>query len=172
MPAPPAALAPTSAATRCGAFRAACSCRRGYSGRGCGGAGDQEWQLPPRGRRRSCDAAELDRRVARVTVVGPHHPHFGGSFLVSNRHSGRGPELIVIRPPDGRERSISTSVTDLGRGSDGRPGSRGASIFVRTLLPLTARLFWRATRNSVSALTGMAGLSTSLAPAIASPIYR
>lgn len=89
-----------------------------------------------RGRRTSCDAAELDRRVARVTVVDPHHPLYGGSFLVSNRHSGRGPELIVIRLPDGRERSISRLVTDLGGGSGEWPASRGALISVRTLLPL------------------------------------
>jgi hypothetical protein len=87
-------------------------------------------------RRTCCDAAELDRRVARVTVVDPHHPLYGGCFPVSDRRSGRGPELIVVRLPDGRERSISRSVTDLGRGSDGRPGSGGALISVRTLLPL------------------------------------
>jgi hypothetical protein len=55
------------------------------------------------------DATPLDGRVAQVRVVDPHHPLHGGCYPVSERPSGRGAALIVIRLPDGRERSIPRS---------------------------------------------------------------
>lgn len=103
-----------------------------------GGPGGRWRRRSPPDRRASRDAAELDRRVARVRVVDPHHPLYGHSFAVSDRRSGRGPELIVVRLPDGRERSIRRSATDLVKATDGPPpdASRHAHISVRTLLPL------------------------------------
>ncbi len=93
-------------------------------------------------RRSSHDAMELDRRVAQVRVIDPHHPLYGSCLPVSNRRSGRGPNLIVVRLPDGRERSIRRSATDLVGGSDGPPqaAKRPMHISVRTLLPLANHL--------------------------------
>jgi hypothetical protein len=89
-------------------------------------------------RRTFVDATTLDRRVAEVRIVDPHHPLYGKCFPVSDRRSGRGPALIVIRLPDGRERAISRSATAVASASDDRaaPASRQAHISVRTLLPL------------------------------------
>jgi hypothetical protein len=85
----------------------------------------------------SGDAAKLDRRVAEVRVVDPHHPLYGSSFPVSDREA-RNAALIVVRLPDGRERSITRSATDLAPKPDGLPSgpSRDSHISVRTLLPL------------------------------------
>jgi hypothetical protein len=72
-------------------------------------------------------------------VVDPHHPLYGKCFPVSDRRSGRGPRLIVIRLPDGRERGISRSATAPTSASDDVAAavpSRGLHISVRTLLPL------------------------------------
>jgi hypothetical protein len=71
-------------------------------------------------------------------VVDPHHPLYGKCYPVSERESGRGPSLIVIRLPDGRERSIPRSATVSAAASDAQaaPGSGQAQISVRTLLPL------------------------------------
>ena len=84
------------------------------------------------------DATTLDRRVAEVRVVDPHHPLYGNCFSVSDRRSGRGPRLIVIQLPDGRERAISRSATVLASAPDSQAAtpSRHAHISVRTLLPL------------------------------------
>src|SRR5271165_2864136 len=88
--------------------------------------------------RSSHDAVEVDRRVAQVRVVDPHHPLFGCYFPASDRQSGRGPGLIVVRLPDGRERSIPRSATDLAFSVEGSVPSapRRMHISVRTLLPL------------------------------------
>ena len=90
------------------------------------------------GRRTFVDATTLDRRVAEVRVVDPHHPLYGGCYPVSERRSGRGPSLIVIRLPDGRERAISRAATAFSPSSDNlmAAASRLAHISVRTLLPL------------------------------------
>jgi len=90
-------------------------------------------------RRASWNATTLDRRVAQVRVVDPHHPLYGKCFPISDRRSGRGPRLIVIRLPDGRERGISRSATAPTSGSDdlvAAAPSRQVHISVRTLLPL------------------------------------
>ena len=90
-------------------------------------------------RRTFGDATTLDRRVAQVRVVDPHHPLYGKCFPVSDRRSGRGPRLIVIRLPDGRERGISRSATAPTSASDDLAAaapSRQVHISVRTLLPL------------------------------------
>ena len=90
-------------------------------------------------RHRTCgDATTRERRVAQVRVVDPHHPLYGKCYPVSERESGRGPSLIVIRLPDGRERSIPRSATVSASASDDQaaPVSRQAHISVRTLLPL------------------------------------
>jgi len=129
----------TSAAARSAASRAADSCHHGWSRRGCGEAGDRGSLLPPRDRRTFGDAPTVDRRVAQVRVVDPHHPLFGMCFPVSDRRSGRGPRLIVIRLPDGRERAIPRLATAPTSASDDRAArdpSRRVHISVRTLLPL------------------------------------
>jgi hypothetical protein len=90
------------------------------------------------GYRSSHDATEVDGRVAQVTVVDPHHPLYGSCLPVSDRRSGRGPNLIVVRLPDGRERSILRSATDLAFTAAGsiQATYRHMHISVRTLLPL------------------------------------
>ena len=45
-------------------------------------------------------------------------PCMAGCFPVSERRSGRGPALIVIRLPDGRERAISRSATAVSSASE------------------------------------------------------
>jgi hypothetical protein len=90
-------------------------------------------------RRIFLDATTLDRRVAQVWVTDPHHPLYGKCFPVSDRRSGRGPRVVVIRLPDGRERGISRSATALRSASadlTAAAPSRQAHISVRTLLPL------------------------------------
>ena len=94
---------------------------------------------PRRDHRVFGDATRLDRRVAQVRVTDPHHPLYGKCFPVSYRRSGRGPRVIVIRLPDGRERGIPRSATTPATVSDDLvpvPGSRQLHISVRTLLPL------------------------------------
>jgi len=89
--------------------------------------------------RRTCgDATPLDRRVSRVRVVDPHHPLYGECYPVSERRSGRGPGLIVIRLADGRERSIPRSATAPASIPNGELATprRHVHISVRTLLPL------------------------------------
>ena len=90
------------------------------------------------GHRTFVDATTLDRRVAEVRVVDPHHPLYGGCFPVSERRSGRGPTLIVIRLPDGRERAISRAAITVSPASENltAAASRLGRISVRTLLPL------------------------------------
>jgi hypothetical protein len=103
---------------------------------------------PRQDHRASHDAVELDRRVAHVRVIDPHHPLYGSCLLVSDRRSGRGPNLIVVRLPDGRERSIPRVATDLVRGPAGpsQVAERQRHISVRTLFavgeshPCRARL--------------------------------
>jgi hypothetical protein len=94
--------------------------------------------LRPRNRRTFIDATTLDRGVAEVKVVDPHHPLYGGCFAVSERRSGRGPALIVIRLPDGRERAISRAAISVSSTFEDLPSaaSRLGQISVRTLLPL------------------------------------
>ena len=90
-------------------------------------------------RRTFWDATTLDRRVAQVRVVDPHHPLYGKCFPISDRRSGRGPRLIVIRLPDGRERGISRSATAPTSASDDLAAAAPSCqvhISVRTLLPL------------------------------------
>ena len=88
------------------------------------------------GHRASGDATTLDRRVSQIRVIDPHHPLFGNCYPISDRGSGRGPELIVIRLPDGRERAISRLA--LASASDDPTLTLGGPthISVRTLLPL------------------------------------
>src|SRR5271165_2402573 len=84
------------------------------------------------------DAATLDRRVSQVRVVDPQHPLYGRCFAVSEHVSERGLELIMVRLPDGRQRSVPRSATDLaGTAADWAViSSRQSHISVRTLLPL------------------------------------
>jgi hypothetical protein len=94
--------------------------------------------LSSSGRRILVDATTLDRGVAEVKVVDPHHPLYGGCFPVSERRSGRGPALIVIQLPDGRERAISRAAISVSSASEDltAAASRLGHISVRTLLPL------------------------------------
>jgi hypothetical protein len=72
-------------------------------------------------------------------VTDPHHPLYGKCFAVSHRRSGRGPGVIVIRLPDGRERGIPWSAAaPISASDDLAPAAPGrqAHISVRTLLPL------------------------------------
>lgn len=134
----PPMRAQTFAAVRFAAFPAADSCRRGSSAHGYGEAGDRGSRLPLQHHRSSHDAVDVDRRVAQVRVVDPHHPLYGSYLPVSDRRSGRGPGLIVVRLPDGRERAILRSATDLAFGLEGSAPTVGRymHISVRTLLPL------------------------------------
>src|SRR5271166_6205985 len=111
--------------------------RRARCDERCGRDGP-EWRRRRSDHRTFVDATTLDRRVAEVKVVDPHHPLYGGCFPVSERRSGRGPALIVIRLPDGRERAISRAATTLSPASENlmAAASRLAHISVRTLLPL------------------------------------
>jgi hypothetical protein len=86
----------------------------------------------------SHSAADVDRRVAQVRVVDPHHPLYGSCFPVVDRRSGLGPGLVVVRLADGRERSIQRSSTDLTVDFEGSAptADRCMHISVRTLLPL------------------------------------
>ena len=65
-------------------------------------------------------------------------PFYGQCYPVSDRRSGRGPALIVIQLPDGRERAIPRSATAIASASDDPAMTAGrlAHISVRTLLPL------------------------------------
>ncbi len=96
------------------------------------------WRLRAWDRRTSHDAVEIERRVAQVRVVDPCHPLFGKYLPISDRRSGRGPGLIVVRLPDGRERSVARSATDLNSGAETSPPlPKGQMrISVRSLLPL------------------------------------
>ena len=71
-------------------------------------------------------------------MVDPHHPLYGECYPVSERRSGRGPGLIVIRLPDGRERSIPRSATAPTSVPNGElaAASRHVHVSVSTLLPL------------------------------------
>jgi hypothetical protein len=107
----------------------------------CGGncaPDDRGSRRPAWDHRSSHDAADVDRRVAQIRVVDPHHPLYGGCFPVVDRRSGRGPGLIVVRLADGRERAIQRSATDLAVGFVGSAptADRCMHISVRTLLPL------------------------------------
>jgi hypothetical protein len=103
-----------------------------------GAPGDRPRRASWRHRRSSHDAVEVDRRVAQIRVVDPHHPLFGGEFRVCDRQSGRGPDLIVVRLPDGRERSVPRSATDLAFSAEASDPAapRRMHISVRTLLAL------------------------------------
>jgi hypothetical protein len=103
--------------------------------------GEQGDRLPQESwpdRRALGDASTLDRRVAQVRVVDPRHPLYDHCYPVSDRRSGRGPALIVIQLPDGRERAIPRSATAVASASDDPAMTAGrlAHISVRTLLPL------------------------------------
>ena len=101
--------------------------------------GDRQRRVSLRHHQAFGDATMLDGRVAQVRVVDPHHPLYGQCFPVSGRRSGRGPRLIVIRLPDGRERGISRSATAPASAPDDLTAavpSRLVHISVRTLLPL------------------------------------
>jgi hypothetical protein len=71
-------------------------------------------------------------------VADPCHPLFGSCLPISDRRSGRGPGLIVVRLPGGRERSIARSATDLISDTDTSPPppERRMLISMRSLLPL------------------------------------
>jgi len=71
-------------------------------------------------------------------VVDPHHPLYGECYPVSERRSGRGPGLIVVRLADGRERPIPRSATAPASVPNGELATprRHVHISVRTLLPL------------------------------------
>jgi len=102
-----------------------------------GGAGGRARRSRRPGRRTSRDAAELDRRVSQVRVLDPLHPLYGQQLAVGDRQAAKS-ALIVVRLPDGRERSIPRAATDLAYSHDPPPprASRDAHISVRTLLPL------------------------------------
>ncbi len=71
-------------------------------------------------------------------MVDPHHALRGGCFPVVDRPSSRGPGLIVVRLPDGRERAIPRTATDLASPAEALPALASAQphVSVRTLLPL------------------------------------
>ena len=107
----------------------------------CDGRGAQRgrgWHRRSSDPRTRGDATTLDGRVAQIRVVDPHHPLYGECYPVSARHSGRGPALIVIQLPDGRERSILRSATAPISAPDdsAATSSRQLHISVRTLLAL------------------------------------
>jgi hypothetical protein len=80
-------------------------------------------------------------KSAEVRVIDPQHPLYGGRFPVSERRSGRGAALIVIRLPDGRERPISRAATAFSPTSVNPTAAADLLIFwhtfrCATLLPL------------------------------------
>jgi hypothetical protein len=99
---------------------------------------DREWRPRRSDHRSSLDASDVDRRVTHVRVIDPGHALYGSRLPVSDRRSGRGPKLLVVRLPDGRERSIARSATDWGSGSEERQpaAERQMHVSVRTLLPV------------------------------------
>ena len=81
---------------------------------------------------------KLIGKSLRSEVIDPCHPLYGSCLPVIDRRSGRGPDLIVVRLADGRERSIQRSATDLAFAPAGsiQATNRRMHISVRTLLPL------------------------------------
>ena len=77
----------------------------------------------------------------RSESLDPQHPLCGKQLAVSDRQASRS-TLIVVRLPDGRERSIPRAATDLACSPDRPPPgpSRDAHISVSTLLPLANRV--------------------------------
>ena len=98
--------------------------------------------MPPPDPRTPRDAPDVDGRVAHLTIVDPLHPLYGHHLAVVCRRSGRGPDVVVVRLADGRERSVRRSATDLaGSWSDSLAKMSSRSpISVRTLLPLANHL--------------------------------
>ena len=90
--------------------------------------------------RASGDASTLDRgSLLRSGSLTRIIRFYGNCYSIGARRSGRGPGLIVIRLPDGRERAISRLAMALASASDDRRltfPSGQAHISVRTLLPL------------------------------------
>jgi len=129
-----------------GVFLAAGSCRREWSAHDCGAAGGRgsRWRRP--GSPNNGTSA-LDGRVAQVRVVDPHHPLYGDTFPVSDRRSGRGPALIVVRLPDGRERAIPRSA--------GMHCCRGSSAVVGALVGCAC-----ATRDHTATIPSTSALPT------------
>jgi hypothetical protein len=76
-----------------------------------------------------------------VTIVDPHHPLFGQCLPVVGRPAARGAAQIVVRLPDGRERSVGRPATDLAGVPDcSTSATAAARISVRSLLPLANRI--------------------------------
>ena len=116
---------------------------------------------------------QLDRRVAQVRVVDPHHPLYGSCFPVSDRRSGRGP-CADRHPAAGRAgagdpafgHGLSSASEDLAAAA-----SRQAHISVRTLLPLANHV--RAVLASRNAdLEGGGGRDLDRTPRRAGRIHR
>ena len=106
----------------------------------CDGRGARRgrgWHRRSSDRRTPGDASPLDRRVTWVRVIDPQHPLYGHCYPISERRSGRGPALIVIRLADGRERAVPRSALAPAEEEPTAIASPQAQISVRsTLLPL------------------------------------
>jgi hypothetical protein len=80
----------------------------------------------------------LERIVSHVTITDPRHFLFGYRLSVVQERSARGPGYVAITLPDGRQRSIRITSTDLAAAST-NPVSDVAElprISARTLIPL------------------------------------
>ncbi len=100
-----------------------------------------EWRRRRLHRRPFHDAPVFDRRVAHVTIVEPHHPLFGRRLPVVDRPSPRGVEQLIVKLPDGRERSVRRTAPDLAGSRDSSTSATAAPrISARSLLPLANRI--------------------------------
>jgi len=76
--------------------------------------------------------------VSHVIITDPHHPLSGRRFPVVSLCAPQGPHKLVIALPDGRQRAVPRSVTDLDASAPVPPSGvlSGPRLGARTLLAL------------------------------------
>ena len=76
--------------------------------------------------------------MSHVTITDPHHPLAGQRFPVVALCAPQGPHKLVIALPDGRQRAVRRSVTDLNPAVPVRPSDllEAPRLGTRTLLSL------------------------------------
>jgi DNA-binding transcriptional regulator LsrR (DeoR family) len=88
----------------------------------------------------------LERVISEVTVIDPHHALFGRPLQLISLSAARGRDLLTVALPDGRQRTLRRSITDL----DEQYQAGGSLVelpwvSVRTLIPLARHLKTRFT---------------------------